>query len=133
MRSALWPDSADDHYREIEEYFSGGSIDIVQSYFVELEVEPVGFIELNIRSFAEGSRKPRVPYVEAWYIKPQFQGRGFGKRLMSRAEQWALEQGFDELASDTEIWNQNSIDTHRHLGFDEVDRVVCFLKKLGGV
>ena len=131
MRSQLWPDSKDDHAVELEQYFSGCSMDIVQAYVVEDENETaVGFIELNLRNFAEGSRSPEVPYVEAWFVSSDCRGRGWGKRLMEQAEQWALEQGYSELASDTELVNTRSIAMHRALGFEETERVVCFLKKL---
>lgn len=53
-------------------------MDIVQAYVAEFGSEVIGFMELNIRNFAEGSRKPKVPYVEAWYIKPEYQGKGYG-------------------------------------------------------
>ena len=49
---------------------------------------------------------------------------------MSCAEEWALSLGFDELASDAQINNEQSISMHSHLGFKEVDRMVCFLKQL---
>ena len=130
MRTALWPDTNDAHVSEINEYFTGSSIDIVQVYVAEVGAEIVGFIELNIRNFAEGSRNPKLPYVEAWYIKPAYQGKGYGKQLIQQAEQWAVAQGYSELASDTEIDNQQSIAIHKHLGFKETERIVCFLKRL---
>lgn len=131
MRSQLWPDLKDDHAVELEQYFSGRSIDIVQAYVIEDKNEiAVGFIELNLRNFAEGSRSPEVPYVEAWFVRGACRGQGWGKRLMEQAEQWALEQGYSELASDTELVNTHSIAMHRALGFEETERVVCFLKKL---
>jgi aminoglycoside 6'-N-acetyltransferase I len=49
---------------------------------------------------------------------------------MSTAEHWALDNGFNELASDTEVYNELSMKIHKKLGFEEVDRIVCFLKKL---
>ena len=131
MRTSLWPDTDDCHRSEIDEYFAGKSIDIVETFICEVDSEVVGFLEMNIRNFAEGSRSARVPYVEAWYVRPEFQGRGYGRVLMRRAEAWARERGFDELASDTEIENTRSIEMHKHLGFEETDRVVCFLKRLG--
>jgi aminoglycoside 6'-N-acetyltransferase I len=42
----------------------------------------------------------------------------------------AIENGYKELASDTEISNTQSIEIHKKLGFKETERVVCFLKKL---
>ena len=130
MRTALWPETNDGHFSEIKEYFSGASIDIVQVYIAEIGSEQIGFMELNIRNFAEGSRSSKLPYVEAWYIKPQHQGNGYGKQLMRTAEHWAISQGYLELASDTEIDNYRSIAMHKHLGFLETERIVCFLKRL---
>ena len=131
MRTVLWPDTDDDHISEINDYFSGESIDIEKVYVVDIGDNVVGFMELNVRNFAEGSRKPKVPYVEAWYIEPSHQGKGYGSCLINHAEKWALSLGYSELASDTEVENERSISMHSHLGFKEVERVVCFLKKLG--
>jgi len=130
MRTALWPETKDAHVAEIKEYFSGLSIDIVKAYVTEIGSEVIGFMELNIRNFAEGSRSSKLPYVEAWYIKPEYRGNGYGKQLMNKADQWAISQGYSELASDTEIDNHRSISMHKHLGFLETERIVCFLKKL---
>ena len=49
---------------------------------------------------------------------------------MAHAERWARALGYSELASDAEIDNTVSIAAHRALGFEETDRIVCFLKKL---
>ncbi|SMF56618.1 aminoglycoside 6'-N-acetyltransferase I [Alteromonadaceae bacterium Bs31] len=133
MRTSLWPDTEDCHLAEIDEYFGGRSIDIQQAYVAELEGAIIGFLELNIRNFAEGSRKPKVPYVEAWYVKPHYQNSGYGRQLMLRAEQWALSLGYSQLASDTTIENERSIAMHKNLGFKETERVVCFLKSLKNV
>lgn len=131
MRSLLWPDSADDHLSELEDHFSGTSIDIHKVFVLGHEKGPLtGFLEINRRNFAEGSRQPEVPYVEAWFIREEYRGQGYGKKLMQRAEEWALEQGYSELASDTEVTNHQSIAIHKILGFEETERIVCFLKKL---
>ena len=131
MRSLLWPDSEASHIAEIEEYFAGVSIDIVETFIAERPFDGLGgFIEINIRNFAEGSRSARVPYVEAWFVDQDLRGQGVGKTLMKHAERWSLDNGFSELASDTELENIKSITLHKSLGFKEVDRVVCFLKKL---
>ncbi|MES9923845.1 MAG: aminoglycoside 6'-N-acetyltransferase [Candidatus Thiodiazotropha endolucinida] len=133
MRTSLWPNTQDNHLSEINEYFRGESIDIDQVYVAVLDEQAVGFIELNMRNFAEGSRHSLVPYVEAWYVELEHRGMGCGKALMRQAEEWALAQDCTELASDTEITNHRSIAMHRHLGFEETERIVCFLKKLNTI
>ncbi len=49
---------------------------------------------------------------------------------MLKAEKWALENGFSELASDTALENTMSFEIRGKLGFVETERVVCFIKKL---
>ena len=131
MRTGLWPDSADKHLMELDDYFAGNSIDIAMAFVVEVNRKVLaGFLELNVRSFAEGSRNPQVPYIEAWYVRPEYRNNGFGKALIDRAEKWAIDHGFYELASDTDLTNEMSIAVHKHLGYAETERVVCFLKQL---
>lgn len=131
MRNILWPGVLDSHQKEIDEYFNDESVDIKDVFILENEEnKAVGFLEINIRSFAEGSREPKVPYVEAWFVDFRYRGQGLGKQLMAYAEDWAKARGFSELASDTEIDNNTSINLHKKLGFVETERVVCFLKKL---
>jgi hypothetical protein len=50
--------------------------------------------------------------------------------VRAQAEQWATSLGYSELGSGTEIENHVSIAAHLALGFEEVERFVCFLKKL---
>ena len=131
MRTKLWPRTATEHPAELEAFFNGSSIDIVETFMLERTNGALaGFIEINIRNFAEGSRSPKVPYVEAWYVDPDLRGQGYGEKLMVAAETWALNNGFSEIASDTELKNEGGIAAHQALGFTEVERVVCFMKKL---
>ncbi len=131
MRNILWPDSLQQHIEEIGEFFSGTSIAIVQVFVIErVSGALAGFIEINIRNFAEGSRSSKAPYIEAWFIDEDLREQGYGRKLIEVTEKWAIESGFDELGSDAEIENIDSIEAHKKLGFKEVERVVCFLKKL---
>ncbi len=131
MRNSLWPDSLKEHLAEIDRYFSKAEIDIVQIFVLERSSGKLGgFIELNVRNYAAGSNSAKVPYVEGWYIDADIRGNGHGKQLIKKAERWALENGFDELASDAKTENSGSIAAHKALGFKEVERVVCFIKRL---
>ncbi|GHA16146.1 hypothetical protein GCM10008090_27430 [Arenicella chitinivorans] len=130
MRTELWPDAADAHRVEIDQFFAGESIDISAVLVADIDAQMAGFIELNLRSFAEGSRNSPVPYIEAWFVASEFRAQGVGRQLMASAEHWALENGYSEIASDTDLENRRSIAMHAHLGFRETERVVCFLKTL---
>lgn len=88
-----------------------------------------GFIELSVRNYAEGCTGA-APYVESWYVDPDRRGSGVGRRLMAAAEAWARGAGYRELASDTDIQNSGIERAHRALGFEVVERAVCFRKRL---
>lgn len=91
-----------------------------------------GFAEAGLRSYAEGALEAPVAYLEGWYVIPEQRGRGVGRRLLVRVEHWARQRGLRELASDTWLENADSIAAHGALGFAEVERIVCFVKRLDG-
>ena len=130
MRNALWPDSPDEHPRALDEYFDGDSPFIDQIVVCEDAERLIGFAELRVRNYAEGSEKTEVPYLEGWFVEAPKRRQGVGARLIAGAEAWARSLGYDELASDTELDNVASIAAHAAAGFEEVERSVCFLKKL---
>jgi len=115
----------------VDDFLGGTSKFLDEVYVCEAaDTSAVGFIELRIRNYAEGSEQDAVPFVEGWYVRPALRGQGFGKALIVRAEQWARDLGYFELGSDTEIENHASYSAHRALGFQETERLICFLKKL---
>lgn len=83
-----------------------------------------------MRNYAEGSKHLKVPYVEGWYVDSDLRNCGYGKQLIQIAENWAIENDFNELASDSESENFNSIAAHKALGFKEVEKIICFIKYL---
>ncbi|BCL72456.1 GCN5-like N-acetyltransferase [Vibrio nigripulchritudo ATCC 27043] len=131
LRNALWPDELSAHKLDIESFFDLSSVHIVEVFVLDNENdEVVGFIELNIRSHAEGIDARGVPYVEGWFIDSEYRGKGFGKLLLRQAESWAQRQGYQWLASDSDINNHASIACHKAVGFTEMARNVCFAKNL---
>lgn len=131
MCAALWSEHLEEHPVSIDEYLAGEHRWINQVFLAENEAgQIIGFVELRLRNYAEGSEQTRVPYVEGWYVDANFRGQGVGAALMAQSETWARAQGCRELASDATLDNAASIAAHRALGFQEVERVVCFLKKL---
>ena len=54
-----------------------------------------------------------------------------GGKLIDAAENWARAEGFKEIASDTELENLVSLKAHLSMGYEEVERQICFRKRLG--
>ena len=57
-------------------------------------------------------------------------GQGLSLRLMRAAEDWTREKGCQEIASDTWLDNEASIQMHLRLGYEEMERLVHFAKRL---
>ena len=90
----------------------------------------MGFLELSLRSYAEGTGDSPVPYVEGWFVRADARGKGAGKALVEKAMDWASSRGFAHLASDTDLSNEGSVRAHHAVGFTEVGRQVAFLRPL---
>ena len=89
-----------------------------------------GFVEIGSRNYAEGCETSPVAYLESWYVDSDVRRTGLGTRLLKAAETWALGHGFSEIASDTDLDNEVSLQAHLALGFEEVERQICFKKRL---
>jgi aminoglycoside 6'-N-acetyltransferase I len=128
MRHALWPDEHDTHTPETQKYFDDGAKTPV--FVAEADGRVVGFLELGYRKYAEGCESSPVPFIEGWYVDPGFQGQGIGRALVEAAEASAKADGYTEIASDVLIENDRSVAAHRALGYQEIERLVCFRKSL---
>jgi aminoglycoside 6'-N-acetyltransferase I len=129
LRKGLWPDCPENrHQLEINQILSADGIVLVAESSSQ---GLVGFAEISIRrDHVEGTTTTPIPYLEGWYVEPAFRTQGIGKALLRSAEDFAMQAGFTELASDTEVINCTGIDIHKHLGFREVGRTVHFVKSL---
>ena len=129
LRFKLWPDQSPAEMEE--EGRAALTADPPLIVFVAEESGAlVGFLELGLRSVAEGCATSPVPYVEGWYVEADQRRRGVGGALMRAAEEWSRSQGYTELGSDTEEFNRLSRDAHAALGFEEVETLVIFRKSL---
>jgi aminoglycoside 6'-N-acetyltransferase I len=63
-------------------------------------------------------------------VDEDLRGQGIGKALVDAAEDWARAQGLTEMASDTWLDNEVSIQAHLKMGYEEAERLVHFIKKL---
>ncbi len=93
--------------------------------------EYVAFIQLSIRrDYVEGSSSSPVAYIEGIYVEEEYRKHGLANELVQYGEVWARKMGCTEIASDCELDNQASISFHKHVGFEEAGRIVCFVKRI---
>ncbi len=93
--------------------------------------EAVGFAQCQLRrDYVEGCEASPVGYLEGVYVEEGLRRRGVAAALLKACEGWALLQGCREFASDCELDNANSLRFHLASGFEEANRIICFVKKL---
>ncbi|MCB9296392.1 MAG: GNAT family N-acetyltransferase [Lewinellaceae bacterium] len=91
----------------------------------------IAFIQLSLRhDYVEGTDSSPVGYVEGIYVQPGHRRTGIARRLVQAGEAWCREHGCAEMASDAEIDNLGSQAFHEGIGFEEVNRVVCYRKRI---
>ena len=129
LRDALWPGSLSDHETETRTFFEK-RLKAPIVFVAEADGRPVGFLELDYRKYAPGCSSSPVPFIEGWYVEPSLQGTGIGRALVEAAEAHARAAGHYEIASDAELENTGGIAAHLAVGYEEVERIVCFRRSL---
>jgi aminoglycoside 6'-N-acetyltransferase I len=125
----LWTDC--DFEEELDYYKSLLDSESDTCFLAKAEDDYIGFIHVSIRNdYVEGASDFPIAYIEGLYVKPNYQKLGIGKKLTEMGESWGRKKGCKQIASDAELDNLSSIDFHKKMGFEEVNRVVCFVKEL---
>lgn len=129
MRQGLWPEAPLEYLAlDVDDLLMGeGSAVFVAA---NEQGQLVAFIETGLRDYAEGCETSPVGYILAWYVDPHVRGQKLGRELIRVAEEWARQKGCKEMASDTWLDNDASIQAHLKMGYYEVDRLVHFVKRL---
>lgn len=74
----------------------------------------------NVIGFCQATKEERQEHqgeIEAMYVVPEFQGKGFGKKLMDCALYWL---GLDkDIILEVVSYNKNAIDFYKKCGFKE--------------
>lgn len=131
LASCLWPRCSP---RELREEWEAPLAQGKAALFLAVEKgETVGFAHCSLRhDYVAGTATSPVGYLEGIYVQPELRGQGVGKALLRACEAWALEMGCREFASDCLLENTQSLGFHLGVGFSEVERLICFAKKLEG-
>ena len=81
--------------------------------------ETVGFA-LFFHNYSTFLGRPGI-YLEDLFVKPEHRGRGYGKALLTRLAQLAVERGCRRLEWAVLDWNTPSIEFYRSLGAVPMD------------
>ena len=128
----LFPESSFEEELQFHQEILFSEKEIGYLYF--LDNQYVGFMNISIRSdYVNGTATSPVVYIEAIYVLPEYRKKGIGQELIQHAEAVARERGIKEVASDCLIDNMLSEKFHKGCGFEEKERVICFVKKLPDV
>ena len=82
--------------------------------FTIAEGEEVGF-DLFFHNFSTFLGRAGI-YLEDLFVKPKYRGNGYGKAILKRLAQIAVERGCGRLEWSCLDWNQPSIDFYLSLG-----------------
>ncbi|WP_153102394.1 GNAT family N-acetyltransferase [Paraburkholderia hayleyella] len=147
LRQALWPHaSAQQHRQDIEKLLQRRARSVAFMARVPDAAFPgsgsavpsvagsaacIAFAEAVLRDdYVNGCQSSPVLFLEGLYVAPAFRRQGVARRLCTALEQWGLQQGCTEFASDTALSNFAAQEMHRALGFAPTERVVFFRKPL---
>lgn len=99
--------------------------------FAEEGGAAVGFAQCQLRhDYVEGTSASPVGYLEGIFVNGRARGKGLAASLLEACERWARVQGCREFASDCELANHQSLAFHKACGFQEANRIICFVKPL---
>ena len=125
----LWPDHT---VEEMQVEFAEIVAKTDAAYFLAYAEETaIGFAQCQLRhDYVEGTDSSPVGYLEGIYVAEEYRKHGIARELLSSCETWAKSKGCAEFASDCELDNLQSLKFHLNVGFEEVNRIICFTKKL---
>ena len=93
--------------------------------------DPIAFAQCSLRhDYVEGTDSSPVGYLEGIFVTEKYRQQGIARELLSACEAWAGEMNCTEFASDCELTNEESLQFHMSVGFQEVNRIICFRKSL---
>jgi len=80
----------------------------------EVDGEPAGFA-LFFHNFSTFIGRPGI-YLEDLFVRPEYRGRGYGKALLARLAELAVERNCGRVEWAVLDWNTSAIDFYRSIG-----------------
>jgi len=88
-----------------------------QMWVLEADGELCGFVWVALISTLID---PCVGYIKNVYVVPHLRGQGWGKALLSTAEQWSADQGAAKVVLDASACNQEAVGLYSAQGYEIV-------------
>lgn len=100
-------------------------------YFIcEIEDEIAGFITTSYRVTQEAMMYNRRGYIAETIVSKKHRGRGIGKLLFEKAQQWFEEEGADHIELQVSLKNDEALNFWEKQGFSGFTRhMVKYLKE----
>lgn len=129
MAHTLWSDhTREEISKEMDEILESAKED---AFVIKGNDQYMAFATFSIKyEYVPGANSYPVGYLEGIYVKPEYRKKGLAKKIIEFAEEWAFERGCKEIGSDTWLWNEESQKFHKSISFEEVERIVHFIKKI---
>lgn len=100
-------------------------------YICEIDNQIVGFAQVQLRyDYVEGTETKPVGYLEGIFVQDTYRQKGIARKLVEACQDWSKTMGASEFASDVQLNNETSAAFHERMGFTEVNRIICYAKKL---
>lgn len=125
----IWPtEDLDELEESIQGYIDNPNSKV---YTVEEDGEYIAVVVCALRNdYVEGCEHYPVAYLEGIVVDEKYRNTGIARKLVEKCEQWGRSMGCKEFASDCELDNTDSLNFHKSIGFEEVNRTISFKKKL---
>jgi GNAT superfamily N-acetyltransferase len=91
----------------------------VEAVIGEVDGQPVGFA-LFFQNFSTFLGQPGL-YLEDLFVKPEWRGRGYGRQLLARLAQMAVERGYGRMEWSVLDWNEPALRVYRGIGARSMD------------
>lgn len=129
LAGLLWPGHTPEEMQEcVLEYMEYKEKTVL---IAKEEGQLCGICFVSLRhDYVEGTESSPVGYLEGIYVTEDKRGLGLARALLQSAQGWAKEMGCREFASDCELGNTESLKFHLACGFQEANRIICFVKEL---
>lgn len=101
-----------------------------QIYIAEIDGKAIGFISLRTEPKGEEILLPNIKsvFISDFIVNPEFRGKGIGKLLMAKADEYAKEKNISYIKLSVFSANTNANEMYHKLGFE--NQSITMLKKL---